>query len=125
VLAGPAAGRDVSSNTSTPNCRFCVICSEFITRIRPIGVVCQTESSGVTTFLRSSTPGVQIRPHSERSPNSSGRSIGPLRPCWIRPRNIHVHLAFMTSATAFSAYGLKCRCTESVCTKTRSPCFQS
>ena len=93
--------------------------------MRPSGVVSQKPSSAVTTFLRSSTPGVQMRDQSSRSPNSSGRAIGPLRPCWIRPMNIQVHLAFITSATAFSSYGLKCRCTESVCTKTRSPCFQS
>jgi hypothetical protein len=39
--------------------------------------------------------------------------------------NIQVHFAFTTSATARSWYGLKCRCTESVCTKTRSSLFQS
>ena len=76
--------------------------------------------AGLTTFLRSSTPGGPDAPTSPRAaPNSSGRSIGPLRPCWIRPMNIQVHLAFMTSATAFSSYGLKCRCTESVCTRTQ------
>ena len=39
--------------------------------------------------------------------------------------NIHVHLALTTSASAFSSYGLKCRCTESVCTYTRSSLAQS
>ena len=96
-----------------------------MTRTRPSGVVSQVVSAGLMTFLRSRTPGVQIVDQSSRGPNSSSCSTGPLRPCWIRPMNIQVHLALTTRAPAFSSYGLKCRCTESVWTKTRSSFSQS
>ena len=39
--------------------------------------------------------------------------------------NIQVHFALTTRASAFSSYGLKWRCTESVCTYTRSSLDQS
>ena len=76
---------------------------EAIIRTRPSGVVSQTVSDGLTTFLRSSTPGVQICDQSSRGPNASSFSTGPLRPCWIRPMNIQVHFAFITRASAFSS----------------------
>ena len=98
---------------------------EAIVRTRPSGVCSQTVSDGLITFLRSSTPGVQIFAHSSRGPNIASFATGPLRPCWIRPMNIHVHFAFTTRASAFSSYGLKWRCTESVCTYTRSSFDQS
>ena len=50
---------------------------------------------------RLSKASTSLQPQSRNEwPNSSGRSIGPERPCWIKPMNIQVHFAFTTSATA-------------------------
>jgi hypothetical protein len=114
-----------SSNTSTLKVRTSPRPGDDIVRTRPSGVSSQLVSAGVTTFLRCWTPGVHSCDHSTRGPNRSGSVTGPLRPCWIRPRYIQAHLAFMTRQVACSSYGLKWRCTESVCTSTRSPCDQS
>src|SRR5579883_2828963 len=100
------------SYTSTEKTRTSGVSFEQRTRTLPSRVVSQTVSAGLTTFLRCSTPGVQIRPHSSRGPSSSSRSTGPLRPCWISPKYIHVDFAFSTTALAVSSPSLKCRRSE-------------
>ena len=96
----------MTSKTSIENCRWSLVAVLFMSRTWPMGVYSHWPSDGLTTFFICPTPGVQTGDQSTRSPNSSGRLIGPLRPCWIRPMNIQVLLAFITRQTARSSYGL-------------------
>src|SRR3954468_7241888 len=100
VLPRPAVGRDLLLVGVDAEHAHVGRSIEHSTRTRPSRVVSQTVSAGLTTFFRSSTPGVQTCPHSWRGPKRSSSSTGPLRPCWMSPKYIHVDLAFITSALA-------------------------
>src|SRR3954470_23878447 len=90
------------SYRSTEKTRTCGVSAEQMTRTRPSRVVSQVPSVDLTTFVRCSTPFVQIRPHSSRGPNLSSLSTGPERPCWIRLKYIQVDFALITRHFAVS-----------------------
>src|SRR3954452_24027802 len=123
-LAERLPGGISCSYRSTEKTRTCGVSAEQITRTRPSRVVSHVPSVDLTTFVRSSTPGVQTRPHSSRGPKRSSFSTGPERPCWIRLKYIHVDFALITRHFAVSSPSLKWRCTESVCTTATSPACQ-
>src|SRR3954451_20438005 len=109
------------SYRSTEKTRTCGVSAEQMTRMRPSRVVSHVSSVDLTTLVRSSTPSVQMRPHSSRGPKRCSSSTGPERPCWIRLKYIHVDFALITRHFAVSSPSLKWRCTESVCTTATSP----
>src|SRR6266536_6640155 len=106
---------------STLTTRTFGVSLEQSTRTLPSRVVSHTVSLGLTTLDFSASPGVQRRVQSSRGPYSSSPSIGPLRPCWIRLKYIHVDFALTTSIFAGTSPSLKWRWTESTCTTARSP----
>jgi hypothetical protein len=63
------------------------------TRTFPSRVVSQTVSAGLTTFLRCSTPSVQIWPQSSRGPNLvvDGAAAALLDEAEVHPRRLRLH----------------------------------